>query len=218
MERRRSLRIVVTPQLGVNVFAPTRTSRKRLDEAIQRRAQWIVDTLARVATCQLVSLPNRLVTGEKVTYLGRDYRLAVVQDISKSADLVLDTLVIAVPDPQDERLVARWIDRWYRERGSEVFSKYIRTCVRVASAYGVTEPTFTIRSMRARWGSCSSTGRVTLNLKLLLVPETCIEYVVMHELCHMVHHNHSKRYYALLTKCMPDWKERKRILDGYRIE
>src|SRR5699024_10108493 len=80
--------------------------------------------------------------------------------------------------------------------------------------YGVAVPVLRLRNMETRWGSClPRKGIITLNKRLLEAPRYCIEYVVMHEFCHFIHPDHSKHFYAFLTMLMPDWKERKRILD-----
>jgi hypothetical protein len=207
----------VAPDLTVNVFAPSRAPASWIEDAVQGRGEWIVRTLEKVAACELLSLPELFLPGDTIWFLGRKFRLAVVEGKSSSAEILFDALVLTVSDPGDERAIGRDVKRWYRDRAAEQFERSIQKCLLSAAHFGITKPILTIRNMRSRWGSCSSNGRVRLNLKLVMVPEACIDYVVMHELCHLVHHNHSKRYYALLTKCMPDWKERKKVLDGYRM-
>ena len=228
--KRRGLRIAVTPNLVVNVFAPSRAPRSWVDEAIRERAQWIVRTLDKVASCEILCFPDRFQDGSMVRYLGREFRLAIVEGASAPPELLFDTLVVSVPAAREKAAKGgaahranddaadRIVRRWYRSVAESCFRESIDRCIAIAARHGVTEPEVTFRDMRSRWGSCSSTGRVTLNLKLVMLPETLIDYVVMHELCHLVHHDHSKRYYALLSRCVPNWRESKKRLDRYRMK
>ncbi|HUF10919.1 MAG TPA: SprT family zinc-dependent metalloprotease, partial [Rhodothermales bacterium] len=228
--KRRGLRIAVTPELIVNVFAPSRAPRSWVDNAIRERAQWIVRTLDKVASCEILCFPDRFQDGSMVRYLGSEVRLAIVEGASAPPELLFDTLVVSVPAAgqkaanngvahrANDVAADRIVRRWHRSVAEARFRESIDRCIAIAARHNVTEPEVTIRDMRSRWGSCSSTGRVTLNLKLVMLPETLIDYVVMHELCHLVLHDHSKRYYALLTRCMPDWRERKKRLDRYRMK
>lgn len=85
--------------------------------------------------------------------------------------------------------------------------------VHFRKTYGVGPKIWTVRTMNTRWGSCSSaTGRITLNTKLYYKPDECVEYVIVHELCHLIHPDHGKGFYALLEKELPDWKRRRKQL------
>jgi predicted metal-dependent hydrolase len=214
---RQGLRISVTPKLVVNVYAPSSGSRHWVEETLQARAQWIIRTIDRVAACEVLEFPELYSDGQELPYLGEKYRLSIVEGERRDPYLFFDSLILALPRPDAQRTVSRTIDSWYRRRAKEVFQQSIGRNEPVISQHGVSRPEFRIRNMRSRWGSCSSDGRITLNLKLVMIPASCIDYVVMHELCHLVHHNHSKQYYSLLTKCMPDWQLRKKILDRYRM-
>ena len=107
-------------------------------------------------------------------------------------------------------MVNKYLDRQCKT----VFSEIIGELYPMFQKYGVEMPTLRIRDMETRWGSCLvKKGIVTLNKRLLEAPRNCIEYVVMHELCHFIHPNHSKQFYGFLAMLMPDWKERKQLLN-----
>ena len=109
-----------------------------------------------------------------------------------------------------KRMVSRFIDQQCRQ----VFGEIVDEVYPIFQKYGVAMPTLRIRDMETRWGSClAKKGVITLNKRLLEAPRHCIEYVVTHEFCHFIHPNHSKQYYAFLTMLMPDWRERKKVLD-----
>ena len=123
-------------------------------------------------------------------------------------------LHLQTKDPDDfskkQRLVTAYLDEQCHAAFSEILSEIYPTFQK----YGISMPALRIRSMETRWGSClAQKGIITLNKRLLEALRHCIEYVVMHELCHFLHPDHSKRFYAFLTTLMPDWRERKSILD-----
>lgn len=108
------------------------------------------------------------------------------------------------------------IEKWYKRQAQEIFSTILDNCWSLFEAWGYIKPVFKVRKMRTRWGSMSSQGKMSLNLDLIKMPYKCIEYVIIHELCHLKHHNHGKGFYAALVKRLPDWKELKKILEESR--
>ena len=210
---RKTLRIVVSPDLSIDAFAPFYVRDSRIHAAILKKAPRIAKALDKLQSYHPLPSPKRHISGETLVYLGRQYRLKVSQGARKTAGLNGRFLHVLVPDRTNNRAIKAAVDRWYRKRAAEVFGRYFHKCVRIASRHGVPTSELWVRTMQKRWGSCSSSKRVTLNLKLVEAPVHCIEYVIMHELCHLVRRNHSRRFYSLLTRCQPDWRKRKEVLD-----
>ena len=214
---RKHLRVVVSPELTVDVFAPKTASDEQVRVAVQKKAPWVARTLDKLETYHPLPTPKRYISGETLVYLGRQYRLKVKNSAKQPAKLLGRFLWVWVEDKTDAQNVKRAVDAWYRKGGRETLGRYMEKCYAIASRHGVPEPLLMIRAMRRRWGSCSPSGRITLNLNLVQVPVHCIEYVIMHELCHLKHHNHSKAFYSLLSRCQPDWRQRKGTLDRVRL-
>ena len=214
---RKRLRIVVSPELTVDVFAPNSASGEQVQAAIKKKAPWIVRTLDKLEGYHPLPMPTRYLSGETMVYLGRQYRLKVENGSKQPAKLLGRFLWVWVEDKTDAQYIKKSVDAWYRKRAYETLGRYMEKCYRIASRHGVQEPIMVIRLMRRRWGSCSPSGRITLNVNLVKVPVHCIEYVIIHELCHLINHNHSKAFYSLLTRCLPDWSQRKEALDKFRL-
>jgi predicted metal-dependent hydrolase len=212
-EDRKRLRIVVAPELTVDVFAPATADEAQIQAAVMKKAAWIAGKLDALEKYHPLPAPKKYISGETLVYLGRQYRFKVEQGRSQPAKLMGRFLSVWVEDKQDTRSVRNTVDAWYRKRAHETLGRYMEKCYAIASRHDVAEPVLLIRTMRRRWGSCSPKGRITLNLNLVKAPVHCIEYVIMHELCHLKYHNHSKSFYSLLTRCQPDWRNRKDILD-----
>ena len=212
-EDRKRLRIVVTPELTVDVFAPTTAGEAQIHAALMKKAAWIVRKLEVLEAFHPLPVTNQYISGETIMYLGRQYRLKVEQGYSQSAKLLGRYLRVWVEDKKDTLNVKKAVYSWYRTRAQETLGRYMEKCYAIASRYDILKPQLTICIMLRRWGSCSPKGRVTLNLNLIKVPVHCVEYVIMHELCHLKYNSHSKTFYSLLTRCQPDWRKRKALLD-----
>jgi len=214
---RKRLRIVVRPDLSVRVAAPLEAEDVEVQRAMRGKAAWIARQIDALEAFHPLPTPGRYVSGETIRYLGRQYRLKVEKGDASPAKLRDRFLWVRVEDSANRSAVKGAVDAWFLARARDVFHRSLERCMEVAARQGIDPPQLAIRSMRTRWGSCSASGRITLNLKLVQTPAHCVEYVLMHELCHLRHHDHSRAFYRLLTTCMPDWEQRKAVLRSWTV-
>jgi predicted metal-dependent hydrolase len=114
---------------------------------------------------------------------------------------------VQVRTPNDTGRVRELLDSWYREHARRVFDLRLAGCMESATPLGLAEPPrIVVRRMAKRWGSCTTTGNVILNLDLVKGPVHCIDYVIVHELCHLKVHSHDRKCSRLLARCLPDWE------------
>ncbi|MHB1317673.1 MAG: M48 family metallopeptidase [Anaerolineae bacterium] len=225
-EERKTLGIAVHPDLSVVVRAPAGASPVEIEAVLQRRARWITRRLDDYARYSPDLPPRDYVSGETHRYLGRQYRLKVVAGTPEGVVLDRAFLVVTVADRAAGRAEAL-VTRWYRARAREVFEERLAACYPRVATLGVGRPRLTVRAMRTRWGSSSgaasgatvpgAAGRIALNIKLAQVPALLIDYVVLHELCHLVEPHHGRAFYDLLGKVLPDWRERRERLNRYEF-
>jgi predicted metal-dependent hydrolase len=105
------------------------------------------------------------------------------------------------------------LQQWYRQRASIIFEEMLEEVLPKFKRYKIQKPALVKRKMSKRWGSCTPTGKIILNTELIKAPKGSIEYVVIHELAHLVHHNHTKPFFDLLSRILPDWKKWKNRLE-----
>lgn len=209
-----SLSITVYPDLRIVVKAPGTRSPEQVDERVRRRGNWIVKQMEYFR--QFLPLPTdrRYVSGETHFYLGRQYRLKVVQaDAEASAALKGRYLFVQAPNKSDTEAIKTTLDEWYRQRAREQFARHMDRCLKTVSKHGIPAPHLRIQRMKKRWGSYTSSGTIILNLDLIKTPVHCIDYVIIHELCHAKHPHHGPQFENLLTRCLPDWRKRKERLE-----
>lgn len=158
--------------------------------------------------------PMQYVTGEKISYLGEALCLQVESGKTESAEKRGNYFILRVKDIHDFSQKEKLISKWLKERQREVFDEICREIYVKFQPYGIPYPQIKIRTMKSRWGSCQPyKGIITLNAKMIAAPKEAIEYVVLHEFAHFIHQNHSKEFYSFVEKMMPDWKERKALLE-----
>lgn len=192
------------------LVAPT-----EVDTFVRSKGSFILRAIDRFAEMERRKpQPKQYVSGETFYLQGRGLRLHVMQGAKDtvSSDGVYIHLSIKNPDDiaRRKQLVTRFLDKECKR----IFSDVLNDLYPIFQKYRIAMPTLRIRDMDTRWGSClPRKGIVTLNKRLMEAPRNCIEYVAMHELCHFMHPNHSKQFYAFLSMLMPDWKERKALLD-----
>lgn len=208
-----SIAIHVEPDGRVEVDAPPSTPLADVLAAVRKRSRWISQQVSAAKARLAHVLPREYVSGESIHYLGKRYRLKVIVQAEPNPEAKLrgGFVVVGVPK-QDAASMRSCVDAWYRDRAREVFAT--RLMVIAGPLRWVRQlPPFRLQFMTRQWGSCSPSGRLTLNPWLMAAPREAIDYVLLHELCHLKHHNHSRSFYATLQRNMPDWKRIKFQLD-----
>lgn len=206
--------IHVEPDGRLVVDAPMSASTDMVLSAVKKRARWISKHLSAVRARLAHVLPREYVSGESLSYLGRRYQLKVLVVADAHAGTRMRGAIIEVTVPERApTLVRAQLDTWFRARAREVFAERLRSVA--APLHWVRQlPPMRLQAMKVQWGSCSPAGRITLNPHLVKAPRECIDYVLLHELCHLRHHNHSPQFHKALDSHMPRWRTIKQRLDS----
>lgn len=214
---RKTLGIRVHPDNTVQVIAPNDSGEEKIRERLKSKAAWIIKQQDFFISFHPLTPARRFVSGETHLYLGRQYRLKLQESETESVKLYAGNIWVNVRDKTDKTRVENLLKAWYRSKAEIHFEAMFKAqSVRIKTFYaGV--PTLKYRWMQKRWGSCDKNGQIHLNLELIKAPKKCIEYVIVHELCHLVHLNHSSAFYKLLEKVYPDWEVTKDSLERVMV-
>lgn len=212
--KRSQLSISVLPDKQIEVIAPEGKALDQVLASVDRRAAWILKQRRHFEQFQPKLPGPRYVSGETHLFLGRQYRLKVRQGTPQQVKLIGRFLHVHAVDRDAAALVRRLVEDWYRTHARTIFAHRLDLCLESAKSLELSAPNLVVRKMVKRWGSCTKAGNILLNTDLVMVPVHCIDYVIMHELCHLKIHNHGTEFYRLLTRCMPDWEKRKKRLDA----
>ena len=212
-ERRRKTVQITMNGGGVRVAAPMTTPDGELQAIVRRRAPWI---LSHASGEMLEAAPKRFVSGETLPYLGRNVRMIVDTGDVRSPEVRFDHWRFLVTAPKglsgDERYepIRRAVVGWYRDRAAKRLPSVVeRWWPRLGQG---DMPQILVRDQRQRWGSCAPDGTLRFNWRAMMLPPALIEYVVVHELAHLTHRNHSTDFWDLVSKAMPDAQQRRQRL------
>jgi len=215
---RRTLGITVTPELEVLVKAPVDTVVDVIKERLRKKAPWIIRQLNFFLSFHPRLTDRKFIGGETHLYLGKQYRLKVINSelgVRRGDGVKLKGQFLEVYT-SDNTKVKDLVEAWYFDKAIMKFHEIAEPLFNsFTSKHNLSLITYhlSIRKMPTRWGSCTATGRIILNPELIKAPRACIEYVIGHELCHLIHHDHTQRFLDLQTKEMPEWEKWKNKLE-----
>lgn len=207
---RKSLGITVTPEMEVLVRAPTGTSMETVKEKIRKKAPWIIKQQSFFLSFQPKTSQRKYVSGETHLYLGRQYRLQIQIGEEDSVKLKGKFIVVTTSEKSKAKDL---LNHWYLQHAQTKFHTIAAPLIDKFKKYKVEPSSIVLRDMPTRWGSCTPKGKIILNPELVKAPKACIEYVIIHELCHLVHHDHTQKFFDLQTKEMKDWEKWKMKLE-----
>lgn len=207
---RKTLGITVTPDMEVLVKAPENTSIEKVKEKLRKKAPWIIKQLSFFLSFQPKTPQRKYISGETHLYLGRQYRLQI--KIGNEESVKLKGRFIEVTTSEKSR-AKDLLNEWYLQHARIKFHAVAQPLIEKFKKHKVEPSSIVLRDMSTRWGSCTPKGKIILNPELIKAPRGCIEYVIIHELCHLIHHDHTQKFIDLQSKEMKDWEKWKMKLE-----
>ena len=221
---RKTMGIIIEPEKNIIVRSPKKTSDEKIREVLKKKTSWILDKLKEMEKIKPAPKKKEFMTGEKLPYLGRRYRLEVSPaEITKTeVKLYQGKFIINYPKKLDEdekkriEEIRAALIEWYREHAKEKINERVE---KYKDKLDVEPNNIVVKKQKKRWGSCSSKGNLNFNWKIVMAPMSIVDYLVVHELTHLVHDNHSREFWATVGSIIPDVKDKREWLkiNGRRL-
>jgi predicted metal-dependent hydrolase len=193
----------------VSIAVPQHLSDERITQVLNDKAHWLKEKLALHQQAQ-PSTSKAFVSGEAFSYLGRNYRLKISVGIFSGIKLINGRLVIScATGSRFPYIIRNSLRNWYQAMAVKKLNEKAK---RYALQIGVKPKSINIKDFKARWGSCSVEGDIDFHWKIMMAPNRVVDYVVVHELCHLLEHNHSSKFWKHVERILPDYAERKEWL------
>jgi len=210
---------IVVERGHVTVRVPSSVPMSRIEKLVQSRTNWIREKL-QVQSQIVLPKPKEMVTGESFSYLGKNYRLKLTQGENSEVKLKNGYLTLQceknMTTVQRENFVRHSLQAWYQSRA---LGKLKEKVSRYEKVLGVKSKSVSVYDFKTRWGSCSVSGDIRFNWRIIMAPNAIVDYVVVHELSHLVHHDHSDKFWRTIASVIFDYADRKQWLktDGHKL-
>jgi len=212
-KKMKTCRLKVYPDGTVKMSVPKLTSKKWISEYLESKSRWIYGKVGEFKRKRISTVDTDLQSGAAVRFLGDDLLTVVSESSKQHVYIVGGMLCINTPDVNDTGKIHKLFEKWWKNESLKYLNVLVDKYYPVIEHHGLPRPVISLRKMKTLWGSCSvGKGKITFNFDLTKADPATVEYIVLHELVHFLHPNHSKQFYDYLGKYMPDWKERRKGL------
>ena len=202
--KRKTIALGVTADASLVVRAPMQTPVEYIERLVKRKMKWIQRAIARVES-RPRALPREFIDGESFLYLGKSYKLSIEKNAPKNISFRNGFILRAT----EKRHVRELIICWYKKEAKKKIAERVEWCAR---RFGLSFKSIKITSAEKRWGSCSTTGNLNFSWRLIMAPTSVIDYVIIHELAHLEHKNHSKNFWNSIKVMYPNYERAKNWL------
>lgn len=210
---RKTLGIYINPDMSVIVKAPLDAELSKIYKKVEHRASWILKQQKFFNDFHPLTPPRKYISGETHLYLGKQYRLKVIENEKEDVKLIRGFIEVYTKNRGNHDKIKSNLESWYRKHAAVKLTQCVKDSTRLFRKHEIADPEIVLRPMEKRWGSCTKDGKLILNPELIKAPKRCIEYVIIHELCHLVEPNHNKAFLNLQTRIMPEWEKWKDRLE-----
>ena len=215
---RKTMAIHIRPPGDVVVFSPLYTGEEIIRNRVRSKGRWILKKIAEVNHLDPEKYKKKFVQGEKFLFLGKHYDLKIIKNGRKIPKVFFEDGVLYLEaEVLDYKKSKKAMEKWYRIKAGriigdrvELYSKKLGSCPRSVKA----------KEQKRRWGSCTAKGNLYFNWRCIMAPPPVIDYIIVHEMSHLVHPNHSKRFWQKVESILPDYKKRRKWLrdNGLRLD
>lgn len=211
----KNVHLKVFRSLEVVLSVPMQVPQEWIEAFLSKRRNWIDAQITKYKCAEGVNTSEDIKNGTSVQILGKDLRVVFCESPKMYIELDEKNITIFLKDVSDISSAQKLFLKWWKKNAEETFQNELDILYnRIFKKYQIDKPEMHVRKMKTLWGSCTpSKSKVTFNTYLYKANVRCIQYVVLHELTHLLYPNHSKPFYDFLTVHMPDWQERKKQLD-----